>query len=89
MKSTNKQIYEKELGYQEKERDDKEYRERKEEYNKAYDALDATLTKEQKDMLSELFICEGGVEDALEYLSFKDGFCAGVKLGIELCEEEK
>ena len=59
------------------------------EYNKAYEALEVTLNKEQKEMLSELFLCEGGVEGALEYLSFKDGFCAGIKLGIELCEEEK
>lgn len=89
MKSTVKQIYEKQLGYQETERDDREYRERREEYNKAYEALEATLNKEQQEMLSELFICEGGVEGTLQYLSFKDGFFAGVKLGIELCEEEK
>ena len=89
MKSTAKQIYEKELGYRETEYDDKEYRERKNEYDRVYEELDATLNQEQKKMLSELFICEGGVEDALQYLSFKDGFFAGIKLGIELCDEEK
>ena len=89
MQSTVKQIYEKHLGYRETERDDKEYRERKEEYNKAFEMREATLNKEQKEMLSELFICEGGVEDALEYLSFKDGFFAGIRLGIDLCDEKK
>ena len=77
------------MGYKEKERDDKEYRERQEEYNQAYEALDATLNKEQREMLSELYICGGGVEGALQYLSFKEGFYAGVRLGIELCEDTK
>lgn len=89
MESTIKKIYEKELGYSEKIPDDQEYRECKEEYDRVYDALELTLNEEQKKMLSELYVCEGGVEGALEFLSFKDGFRAGVKLGIELCEEEK
>ena len=89
MESTIKKIYDKELGYRNNIPDDQEYRECKEEYDKVYDALEVTLNEEQKKMLSELYVCEGGVEGALEYLSFKDGFRAGVKLGIELCEEGK
>lgn len=89
MKSTIKQIYEKQLGHREMEYDDKEYLDVKEEYCKAYEALEETLNEEQKEMLSELFICEGSVEGALEFLSFKDGFRAGVRLGMEVCEEEK
>lgn len=88
MTSTIKKIYDKELGYHENIPDDKEYQERKEEYDKAYEALEETLNDEQKKMLSELYVCEGGVEGALEFLSFKDGFRAGVRLGMEVCEEE-
>lgn len=89
MKSAIKQIYEKQLGYRESEYDEKEYLKVKEEYCKAYEALEETLNEEQNKMLTELFDCEGDVAGALEFLSFKDGFCAGVRLGIELCEEEK
>lgn len=88
MKSTIKRIYDKELGYREMEPDDEEYRESKKEYGKAYEALEATLNEEQKKLLSELFDCEGGVEGALEFLSFQDGFRAGVRLGMEICEDK-
>ena len=89
MKSAVRQIYDKELGYRETEREDKEYRKGRDKYNKAYETLEATLNREQKQMLEELFVCESEVEGALEYLSFKDGFCAGVRLAFELCEDEK
>ena len=89
MKSTIQQIFARELGYRVTKYDDKEYLERKAEYDKAYEALEATLNESQKGMLSELFLRESGVESAVEFLSFKYGFCAGVKLGIELCDEEK
>lgn len=88
MESTIRKIYEKELGYHEKVPDDKEYQKCKQEYNKAYEALEETLSAEQKQLLSELYACEGGVEWELEFLSFKDGFRAGMRLGMELCEEE-
>lgn len=89
MESTIRKIYDKELGYREKEFDDEEYQENKGEYYRAYEALEETLNEAQKKMLSELFVCGGGVQGAVEFLSFKDGFIAGVRLGIELCEEKK
>ncbi len=88
MESTIRKIYEKELGYRESEPEDKEYLECREGYCKAYETLDITLNEEQKKMLSELYVYGGSVESALEFLSFKEGFHAGVRLGIELCEEK-
>lgn len=88
MESIIKKIYDKELGYKESIPTDEEYQEARKEYNNAYETLEETLNEEQKKMLSELFLCEGGVQGSLEFLSFKDGFSAGIKLGIELCEKE-
>ena len=88
MESIIKKIYDKELGYKESVPKDVDYQEARNEYIMAYEALEKTLNEEQKNMLSELFLCEGGVQSSLEYLFFKDGFSARIKLGIELCEKE-
>ena len=88
MKSTIKKIYEKELGYHEMKPNDKEYLETEKEFNKAYDALKETLNEEQEKLLNEFYVQMGDVEWVLQYLSFKDGFRAGVRLGMEVGEEE-
>ncbi len=88
MSSVIEKIFYKELGYRETVPDDKEYREREEEFDKAYEALEKTLNDTQKDLLSELYLSEGGVEGVSDFLYFKDGFFAGLRLGIEMCEAE-
>ena len=89
MQSTIEKIFNKELGYRETAPTDKEYQEANKEYCKAYEALEKTLNKKQSELLSDLFLAEGCVQGVLEHLFFKDGFFAGLRLGIELCEEEK
>lgn len=84
----NQKNLRKRIGFRESEPEDKEYLECREGYCKAYETLDITLNEEQKKMLSELHVYGGSVESALEFLSFKEGFHAGVRLGIELCEEK-
>lgn len=74
MKSAIKQIYEKQLGYRESEYDEKEYLEMKEEYCKAYEALEETLNEEQKKMLTELFDCEGGERARWNFCLSKTAF---------------
>jgi len=88
MSSAIKKIFDKKLGCREERPDDKTYQKRLEEHNKAYESLRDVLNDEQKKLLSDLFLAECGVEDASDFVYFKDGFFAGLRLGIEMCEAE-
>ena len=88
MDSIVKKIFNKELGYHEFAPKNKEYQEAYEEYCKCYETLEATLNEDQQNLLSDLYLSEGSVQGALEFIFFKEGFCAGLKLGVELSEEK-
>lgn len=84
MQSIIKKIFYKESGFRENVPDDEEYKKRSAEYDKNYEALEETLTERQRKMLDDLYLCGGGVDGVVNYLYFKDGFQAGLLLGMEL-----
>ena len=84
MQSIIEEIFYKKLGYRVNVPDDEEYKKRSAEYDKLFEALEETLTESQRKMLDDLYFCGGGVDGVVNYLYFKDGFRAGVLLGMEL-----
>lgn len=89
MKSIIEKIFFKELGFRERIPEDGKYQQANDNLCEAYEALEKTLNREQKELLSNLYDCMGQMESASECLFFKDGFQAGILLGIELCSQDE
>lgn len=68
---------------------DERVKEGNQKFSVAYELLDDALNEKQKKLLSELYdeICNMETEVGLYH--FKEGFTAGIYLGMELCAHER
>lgn len=55
-----------------------------EKYNRAYEALYATLSHEQKKLFDEYFLCEGGVDVLFQERVYANGFKTGALIMLEI-----
>ncbi len=64
----------------------REWTERNEEEDKAYEALYATFTEEQKELFDEFDLCNCGVVGQLQEQAYAQGIKTGFWLAFELCD---
>lgn len=88
MNSTDGNNCLKELGFNERLLKDKAYQQKSAAYHDALEALKQTLSAEQEEVLKKFTDANDIFLNTAEYLAFKDGFHAGLRLGIDLFREE-
>lgn len=63
---------------------DEEYEKADDEFGKVYAKVENALPEKHKKLLDELYLRGADVTAILEYLSYKEGFRAGLLMGIEM-----
>ena len=75
------------LGMREERPKDGEYEKADKEFGKIMDQVENALPEKKKELLDELFLRGADVTAILEYLSYKEGFRAGLMLGMDMSRE--